>query len=62
MKYHRLDQNERNLIQYFFNAERISISKIARRLGKNKSTVARELKRNCINGFCDEEIADKKSI
>ena len=62
MNYHHLDQNERNLIQYLFNVEQISISKIARRLNKNKSTIARELKRNCFNGFYDAEIAHKKAF
>ena len=62
MNYHHLNQNERNLIQYLFNIEQISISKIARRLNKNKSTIARELKRNCFNGFYDAEIAHKKAF
>ena len=43
MNYHHLDQNDRNLIQHFFNVERNSISEIARKWKKNKSTIAREL-------------------
>lgn len=45
MKYHRLTQEERYQI-YALKKEGLSQSAIARNIGKNKSTISRELKRN----------------
>ncbi|MBQ3621928.1 helix-turn-helix domain-containing protein, partial [bacterium] len=46
MKYTHLSISERNLIQHFFNDEKLSISEIAKKINRSKSTISRELKRN----------------
>ncbi|MBQ3621958.1 helix-turn-helix domain-containing protein, partial [bacterium] len=38
MEYAHLSQSERNLIQHFFNEENLSISEIAKKINRNKST------------------------
>ena len=45
MKYHRLTQQERYQI-YALLKEGLSLSAIGNNIGKNKSTISRELKRN----------------
>lgn len=61
MFYNHLSENERILIDYLFNKGKNSISQIARSLRRSKSTISRELKRNCVNGeyFC--KTAQRKS-
>jgi IS30 family transposase len=44
-RYHQLSFDERDRIAVY-RAQRLSISEIARRLGRDKSTISRELKRN----------------
>ena len=46
MLYKHITKEERNLIEFLFNKEKLSISQIALKLGKSKSTIAREIKRN----------------
>ncbi|MBO6095247.1 helix-turn-helix domain-containing protein, partial [bacterium] len=46
MKYYQLNLKSRQLIQYLYNEERLSITKISERLKINKSTISREIKRN----------------
>ena len=46
MKYKHISSEERYLIDCLFNKERKSISKIAQILGRHKSSISRELKRN----------------
>lgn len=62
MFYNHLSKNERNLIDFLFNKGKNSISQIARSLGRNKSTISRELKRNCHDGVYCYEIAESKTI
>ena len=45
MKYHRLTQQERYQI-YALLKEELSLNAIAANIGKDKSTISRELKRN----------------
>lgn len=49
-RYTHLTSLERHRI-YFLHAENISDAEIGRRLGRDKSTISRELKRNKTNGF-----------
>ena len=46
MKYYQLNLKSRQLIQYLYNDERLSITKISERLKINKYTISREIKRN----------------
>ena len=62
MKYYQLNLKSRQLIQYLYNEERLSITKISERLKINKSTISREIKRNSNFGIYDAEIANKKAI
>ena len=62
MEYAHLSQSERNLIQHFFNEENLSISEIAKKINRNKSTISRELKRNTSDYFYDAEAASKKAF
>ena len=62
MKYYQLNLKSRQLIQYLYNEERFSITKISERLKINKSTISREIKRNSNFGIYDAEIADKKLL
>ena len=62
MKYYQLNLKSRQLIQYLYNDERLSITKISERLKINKSTISREIKRNSNFGIYDAEIADKKAL
>ena len=62
MEYAHLSQSERNLIQHFFNEENLSISEIAKKINRNKSTISRELKRNTSDYFYDAEVANKKAL
>ena len=58
MKYYWLNLKSRQLIQYLYNEERLSITKISERLKINKSTISREIKRNSNFGIYDAEIAN----
>ena len=62
MKYTQLNESERDLIQYFFNEEKLTISQIAKKINRNKSTISRELKRNTFDHFYDAETANKKAF
>ena len=62
MKYYQLNLKSRQLIQYLYNEERLSITKISERLKINKSTISQEIKRNSNFGICDAEIANKKAL
>ena len=62
MKYYQLNLKSRQLIQYLYNEERLSITKISERLKINKSTISREIKRNSNFGIYDAEIANKKAL
>ena len=62
MEYAHLSQSERNLIQHFFNEENLSISEIAKKINRNKSTISRELKRNTSDYFYDAEVTHKKAL
>ena len=62
MKYYQLNLKSRQLIQYLYNEERLSITKISERLKINKSTISREIKRNNNFGIYDAEIANKKLL
>ena len=62
MKYYQLNLKSRQLIQYLYNEERLSITKISERLKINKSTISREIKRNSNFGIYDAEIANKKAF
>ena len=62
MEYAHLSQSERNLIQHFFYEENLSISEIAKKINRNKSTISRELKRNTSDYFYDAETAHKKAL
>ena len=59
-KYWQLNENERSLIDYLFNVEKLSISKIAIKLKRNKSTISREIKRNTVDGIYSFDSAHKK--
>ena len=59
-KYTQLNENERTLIDHLFNIENLSISKIAQKLNRNKSTISREIKRNTIDGIYSFSFAHKK--
>ena len=48
--YHHLTLVEREKIM-FFHAQDNSVSAIAKKLGRNKATISRELRRNTKNGF-----------
>lgn len=62
MKYLQLKHDERALIDYLLNKEKRSISYIAKQLGRSKSTISREIKRNSfIHGY-DFNLANKKTI
>jgi transposase, IS30 family len=50
--YNHLSLNERRKI-YFWRAEKISVNEIAKRLGRHRSTIFRELQRNTY--FCEED-------
>ena len=62
MEYTHLSISERNLIQHFFNDEKLSISEIAKKINRSKSTISRELKRNTFDHFYDADIASKKAF
>ena len=62
MEYAHLSQRERDLIQHFFNEENLSISEIAKKINRNKSTISRDLKRNTSDYFYDAEAAHKKAL
>ena len=62
MVYTHLSLSERNLIQHFFNDEKLSISEIAKKINRSKSTISRELKRNTFDHFYDAEIASNKAF
>ena len=62
MEYTHLSLSERNLIQHFFNYENLSISEIAKKINRSKSTISRELKRNTFDHFYNAEIANKKAF
>ena len=62
MEYTHLNLSERNLIQHFFNDEKLSISEIAKKINRSKSTISRELKRNTFDHFYDAKIASKKAF
>ena len=46
MKYYQLNLKSRQLIQYLYNEERLSITKISEILKINKSTISREIKKH----------------
>ena len=58
--YKQLTKNERFFIDHCFNVERLSIRTIAQMLGKNPSTISREIKRNSINSIYFNETANVK--
>jgi IS30 family transposase len=62
MKYYQLNLKSRQLIQYLYNEERLSITKISDRLKINKSTISQEIKMNSNFGIYDAEIANKKAL
>ena len=62
MEYTHLSISERNLIQHFFNDEKLSISEISKKINRSKSTISRELKRNTFDHFYDADIASKKAF
>ena len=62
MEYTHLSLSERNLIQHFFNYENLSISEIAKKINRSKSTILRELKRNTFDHFYVAEISSKKAF
>ena len=62
MKYYQLNLKSRQLIQYLYNEERLSITKISERLKINKSTISWEIKRNSNFGNYDAEIVNKKAL
>lgn len=57
--YNHLTLNEREMIMYF-RAQGYSISKIAKKLGRNKSTISRELKRNAGTSLYRPALAQSK--
>jgi len=58
--YNQISKSERFFIDHAFNVEKLSIRSIARMLGKNPSTISREIKRNSINNYYFNEIAEVK--
>lgn len=50
MAYRQLTRNERERVE-IFHAEGCSLSEIARKIGRDRSTIGREMKRNSINGI-----------
>ena len=63
LKYYHLTREERHLIDFLFNEEHISINQIAKKIGRNKSTISREIKRN-LNHYGEYQFytADKKAF
>ena len=47
--YKQLTKNERFFVDYCFNIQHLTMRSIAKMLGKNPSTISREIKRNSIN-------------
>ena len=57
--YHHLTRVEREKIM-FFHAQDNSVSAIAKKLGRNKATISRELRRNTKNGFYQPATAQRQ--
>ena len=57
--YHHLTlvEREKNM---FFHAQDNSVSAIAKKLGRNKATISRELRRNTKNGFYQPATAQRQ--
>ncbi len=51
MNYKHITNDERVIIDHLFNNEKLSISEIARRIGRDKSSISREIKRNTVDGY-----------
>jgi IS30 family transposase len=47
--YKQLTKNERFFVDYCFNIQHLTMRSIAKMLGKNPSTISREIKRNSTN-------------
>ena len=56
--YKQLNKNERFFIDHCFNVEHLSMRSIANMLGRNVSTISREIKRNSTNGIYFHEKAN----
>ena len=62
MLYKHINEDQRKLIDFFFNVEKLSISEIALKLEKSKSTISREIRRNSYVWGYNSETATNKYI